>query len=273
VDRSSPVPNDEANFETLRLVFRDGLAVLSLCRPEAGNAINRTLASELMAATSQLRSMPSVRGVLLLGEGKNFCVGGDIRGFAAAGENLAGYLAESTTMFHAAVSHLVRLEVPVVAAVQGNAVGGGLALACCCDLVVAGESARFVVAYSTIGLSPDGSITTMLPRLIGLRRALDVALTNQPIAATDALHWGLVSRVVPDDRLVDEAGVLAASLARGPTKALGAAKRLVRDGWAEGLEVQMQREGATISALADTADAREGIAAFLGKRGPSFTGS
>ena len=262
----------EGRYETLRLEHRDGLAVLSLRRPEAGNAISRELARELMGATSLLRSTPTVRAVLLVGEGKNFCVGGDIRGFAAAGGDLPAYIDELTTMFHTAISHLVRLEVPVVAAVQGNAAGGGLALACCCDVVVAAESARFVVAYSTIGLSPDGSSSMMLPRLIGLRRALDVALTNRPISAADALDWGLVSRVVPDDQLAGEAAELAATLARGPTKALGAAKRLLRDGWAEGLEVHMQREGATISALSGTADARDAIAAFLDKRPPSFSG-
>jgi 2-(1,2-epoxy-1,2-dihydrophenyl)acetyl-CoA isomerase len=260
------------SYETLRLEVSDGVAHLELHRPDAANAITLEMARELDLASRQLREEPAVRAVLLTGAGKMFCGGGDVKAFASSGDALSAHLREITTFLHPAVSRLVRSDAPVVAAVQGSAAGAGLGLVGAADLVVAGESAKFVMAYTGIGLTPDGSSTWFLPRLVGTRRALELALTNRVLTAPEALDWGLVTRVVPDDQLADEAGALAAQLASGPTRSFGAAARLLRESLDESLETQMERESEVLSEAAGRPDAREGLAAFVEKRQPGFTG-
>jgi 2-(1,2-epoxy-1,2-dihydrophenyl)acetyl-CoA isomerase len=199
-------------------------------------------------------------------------MGGDLRSFSAQDERLPAHLKEVLDHLHAAISHFVRMDAPVIAAVNGVAAGGGMSLACACDLAIAAESARFTMAYTRVGLSPDGAGSYFLPRLVGLRRALDLTLTNRMLSAREALEWGLVSRVVPDAALREEADALAAALAGGASRALAAAKRLLRDSWNETLETQMAEELHSIAAMTRTADAREGIGAFLEKRAPRFSG-
>jgi 2-(1,2-epoxy-1,2-dihydrophenyl)acetyl-CoA isomerase len=198
-------------------------------------------------------------------------VGGDLKSFAAR-DDLPRHLTEVTTYLHAAMSRLMRLDAPVVAAVHGSAAGAGLSLAAAADLVLAGASSRFVMAYTAIGLTPDGSGTWSLPRLVGLRRALELTLTNRRLSAAEAVQEGLATRVVPDDALAGEALALARSLAAGPTGALGAAKRLLRESLGRDLEAQMALETQSLAAAAASADSAEGIAAFLGKRAPGFRG-
>jgi 2-(1,2-epoxy-1,2-dihydrophenyl)acetyl-CoA isomerase len=161
---------------------------------------------------------------------------------------------------------------PVIAAVNGTAAGAGLSMVCSCDLVLAAESAKFTMAYTRIGLTPDGSSTYFLPRIVGLKRALELTLTNRLFSAQEAQEWGIVTKVVPDANLQAEADALAAQLASSATGALGAAKRLLHSGWNETLETQMELETQTIAARAHSADGREGIAAFLEKRAAKFTG-
>jgi 2-(1,2-epoxy-1,2-dihydrophenyl)acetyl-CoA isomerase len=259
-------------YETLRLDVRDGVAHLELHRPDAANAITLQLAQELDAVSRRLRDDPTVRAVLLTGAGKMFCGGGDVKAFAATGPDLPAHLREITTHLHAGVSRLVRADPPVVAAVQGSAAGAGLGLVTAADLVVAAESAKFVMAYTAIGLTPDGSSTWFLPRIVGTRRALELALTNRVLTAHEALDWGLVTRVVPDGDVAGEAQALAARLAAGPTRSFGAAARLLRGSLDESLETQMERESEELSAAAARPDAAEGLAAFVEKRAPSFTG-
>jgi 2-(1,2-epoxy-1,2-dihydrophenyl)acetyl-CoA isomerase len=249
----------------------DGLATLTLARPDAGNAIDLAMARELGEVTTAWSVDRGVRAVLLRAVGPTFCVGGDLKSFAAQ-DDLPGHLIEVTTHFHAALSRLARMDAPVVAAVQGSAAGGGFSLAIAADLVLAGASSRFVVAYTAIGLTPDGSGSWSLPRLVGLRRALELTLTNRPLSAAEAATEGLVTRVVEDDALEAEAGALARSLADGPTGALAAAKRLLRTSLAHDLEAQMALESSSLAAAAASADGREGIAAFLEKRRPAFGG-
>jgi 2-(1,2-epoxy-1,2-dihydrophenyl)acetyl-CoA isomerase len=257
-------------METLRFDREEGLARIHLSRPQAGNGITLPMARELMEAVGRCTGDPAVRAVLLTGEGRRFCVGGDIREFVKYGDGLPDHMREVTTYLHAAVSRLVRLEVPVVAGIHGAAAGAGLALACACDLVVAGESTRFRTAYLAIGLTPDGSLSFTLPRLVGIRRALDLMLSNRLFTAAEAEDWGIVSRVVPDADVEAEALALARSLAAGPTRALGAAKRLLR--LETSLETHMEMETRVIAETALGRDSREGIAAFLEKREPNFTG-
>ena len=259
-------------YNTLEFDFRDRVAYITLNRPEAGNALNLELSQELLSAVMRCDEKPEVRAVVLAGAGRMFCVGGDLRSFTEQGEQLSQHLKEVTTYLHAAVSRMSRMDTPVVAAVNGAAAGAGLSLTCACDLVVAAESARFSMAYTKAGLTPDGSSTYYLPRLVGFKRAMELTLTNRELSAQEAVEWGIVTRVVPDDDLFGNATELASQLAAGATKALGAAKRLLHIGWTETLETQMEHETQTIADIARTADAREGIAAFMEKRSPEFIG-
>ena len=255
----------------IRAEVADGIGRLTLARPDQGNAIDLALAEALAEVTAAWSVDPAVRCVLLTGEGRTFCVGGDLRAFSAQAD-LPTHLLQVTDPFHAAVSRLARMDAPVVAAVHGSAAGGGLSLALAADLVVAAASARFVVAYTAIGLTPDGSGSWMLPRLVGLRRALELTLTNRPLTAAEALAEGLVTSVVPDEDLHAEAERVARSLADGPTGALGAAKRLLRGAGEHDLDGQLALEARSLAAAAASADARDGIAAFLDKRPARFTG-
>jgi 2-(1,2-epoxy-1,2-dihydrophenyl)acetyl-CoA isomerase len=255
---------------TILFKVQSGVARIVLNRPNAANSINLDLARELLRAAARCDEDPAVRAVVITGAGNTFCVGGDLKSFAAQGERLSRHLREVTTHLHAAVSRLARMDAPVIAAVNGTAAGAGMSLACACDLVLAAESARFTMAYTKVGLTPDGSSSYFLPRLVGLRRAMELTLTNRVLFAREALDWGIVSRVVADGELEAQADDLAADLASGATAALGASKRLLHGGWNETLETQLEQEGRTISDASRSADGGEGIAAFLEKRAPRF---
>jgi 2-(1,2-epoxy-1,2-dihydrophenyl)acetyl-CoA isomerase len=250
----------------------EGLAQVTLNRPEAANTIDLTMARELMEASLALAANPHVRAVLLSGEGRVFCGGGDLKSFRSHEGPLDHHLMEVTTYLHAALSRLSRLGAPVVAAVQGSAAGAGVGLACSADIVISTESARFVMAYTNVGLSPDGSATWLLPRIVGLRRALELTLTNRVLSATEAMSMGLVTEVVPDADLMERATLVAKSLAEGPTVALASTRRLLRQSLDETLESQMELESLALGVSARTADAQEGVTAFLEKREPKFLG-
>ena len=259
-------------FKTLLFDVRDSVARITLNRPEAVNTINVEMSKELMQAAMQCDEDPLIRAVLISGAGSIFCGGGDVKGFANQGERLPQHLKEITLHLHAAMSYLVRMDPPVVAAVHGSAAGAGMSLACACDVVLAAESARFTLAYTGIGLTPDGGATYTLSRLVGLKRTLEMALTNRLLSAKEALDWGIVTRLVPEKDLIVEARTLADRLAAGPTKAFGATKRLLQSGLTESFESQMKHESRSIAEIARTEDGREGIAAFLEKRAPNFKG-
>lgn len=259
-------------FKTLLFEVHDNVARITLNRPDAANSINIDMAKDLMLAILRCDEDPNIRAVVITGSGNTFSAGGDLKSFAAQGETLPYHLKEITTYLHAAVSRMIRMDPPVIAAVNGTAAGAGMSLACACDIVIAAESARFTMAYTRIGLTPDGSSSYFLPRLVGLKRALELTLTNRMLSAREALEWGIVTQVVPDAELMERVNALASQLAAGPTKALGAAKRLLHSGWAETLETQMELESRAIADMARTADAREGISAFLEKRMAKFKG-
>ncbi len=259
-------------YETLLFDVRDNVATITLNRPQAANALNADLARDLAKAALRCDVDPAVRAVVITGAGNVFCAGGDLKEFAAQGDELHVHLLDVVSDLHTAVSRLRRMDPPVIAAVNGVAAGAGMSLACACDIILAAESARFTMAYTRVGLTPDGSSTYFLPRIVGIKRALELTLTNRVLSTQEAVDWGIVARVVPDDQLAAEAHALAAQLAAGPTTALGVAKRLLQDGWTETLETQMEIEGRAIANTARTADAREGIAAFLPKRPPNFKG-
>jgi 2-(1,2-epoxy-1,2-dihydrophenyl)acetyl-CoA isomerase len=256
---------------SILLEVRDSVAHVTLNRPQAGNALDLEMAKQLMAVALRCEADRSVRAVLLKGAGKSFCAGGDVKVFAAQPQ-LRQYLREITSYLHLAISRFARLDAPVIAAIQGSAAGGGFSLAISCDLVIAAESATFLMAYTKIGMAPDGGSTYFLPRLVGLKRAMEVALTNRVLSAREACEWGIVTEVVAGDNLSSRAEELARSLAQGPTGAFGSAKRLMHGGWNQTLETQMELESRAIAETGGTADGQEGIRAFVEKRKARFAG-
>ena len=259
-------------YDSLVFEVADGVGLIRLNRPDDGNAITLEMALELLDAASRCDEDPGVRAVVLTGSGKMFCAGGNLKVFAAQGEGVSSYLKKVTQALHAAISRFNRMAAPVVAAINGTAAGGGLSLALATDIAIAAESAKFTLAYTRVGLIPDGASTYFLARLVGLRRAKEMVLLNPVLSANQALEWGLINRVVADDQVMTAALEMARQLATGPTQAFGASKRLILSGATESLESQMEKESRTIAAMAGSPDGQEGIAAFIGKRTPTFTG-
>ena len=208
---------------------------------------------------------------MLWGEGKVFFGGGDLVEFQAGGDQTPANLHEMTIDFHGALSRMARMNAPVVGAITGTAGGAGLSLVSAMDLVHAGESAKFTMAYTAAGLTPDGTSTFFLARVVGLRRASELALTNRVLSASEALDWGLINAVHPDDEVLDAARALAAKLAKGPTNAFGGAKRLLLEGANSSLGEAMEKEALSIANQSRHPEAVEGIAAFLEKRKPDFS--
>jgi 2-(1,2-epoxy-1,2-dihydrophenyl)acetyl-CoA isomerase len=254
------------------LLERDGaVARITLNRPEVGNALDLPTAHALMEAVIACDEDDAVRCVLLTGAGRLFCVGGDVAAFAQAGDQLPAFLKEITVYVHAAVARLMRMDKPVVTAVNGAAAGAGVGLAILGDIALAAPRAQFALAYGALGLSPDGGSTWLLPRLVGLRRAQELCLRNRRVTAEEAAAMGLVTRVVEGD-LMNEAMDVARDLARSATPALGVTRRLLLDSATASLEAQLDAESRGIASLARTAQGKEGVAAFLEKRAPDFTG-
>jgi 2-(1,2-epoxy-1,2-dihydrophenyl)acetyl-CoA isomerase len=260
-------------YETVTLTRADGIATLTLNRPQAYNALDMTLGRDLFHAVLEADDDATVRAIVVTGAGKAFCAGGDVKGFAENLDRIGALIKELTTYLHGAVSRLCRSDKPVIMAINGVAAGGGMSLALAGDVVLAAESARFTMAYSKIAATPDGSSSYYLPRLIGLRRAMELYFTNRVLTAREAQEWGLVTRAVPDGELSAVAQTLARELAQGPTKAFGGAKRLFHQSTWESLETQMELEAQAIAASGRTEDFRAGVTAFANKQpAPSFRG-
>lgn len=255
------------NFE-----IEGGIARMTLNRPDAGNALHIDMCKEMMDVSIRCDEDLAVRVLVVDAAGRMFCAGGDLKTFADEADRLGPVLKEMTIWLHGTFSRFARMRAPVVTAVNGIAAGGGFGLAMCSDYVIAGESAGFTMAFTAAGLSPDSSSTWFLPRIIGLRRAQELMLTNRRIDAREALDWGLVTRVVADDALAAETMNIAGTLANGPTEAYGSVKRLLAATFDNGLETQMELEAREVTDNARGADGREGVAAFLEKRRPAFRG-
>lgn len=257
----------------VELDIQDGLARLTLNRPDASNGMNADLLRALCDAIMACHGEPGVRTVLLTGRGKNFCAGGDVHTFASKGEGMPDYLRVATALLQNAVTGLLRLAAPVVTAVQGFAAGGGgFGLVCASDLVIAGQSAKFLPGATRVGMAPDAGVSVTLPRIVGFRRAAEIILTNPILSATEAKEIGLINRVVPDTELESAASTWAREIAKGAPKAMAAAKRMLWAGLGTGIDACLSEEARTVSELSGTADAREGLAAVIGRRPPVFTG-
>lgn len=249
---------------------RDGAVVhLRFNRPQALNALDSATAAAFLDACKAIEADPSVRVVVISGEGRAFMAGGDIAQFrddaASVPETLIGPL-------HEAVHILTHLPAPVVASLHGAVAGAGMSLALACDLAIAADNTRFNLAYVNLGTSCDLGASWSLPRLVGLRRALEIALLSEPIDAAEALRLGLVNKVVPADALVDETAKLAHRLAAAAPAGQAMLKRLMRESFSRDLPDQLVAEQRAFAHCAATADFAEAVAAFLEKRAPRFTG-
>src|SRR6202140_1810760 len=212
---------------SIEVETRGAVALVTLNRPESSNTLNLQMAMDLLAAAMTCARNAAVRAVVLTGAGRHFCFGGDLRGMAARAGAGNDYVRELTGYLHSAISHFVRMDPPVIAAVNGTAAGAGVGLVAMADLAICGKTSKFNLAYTAAGLTPDGGTSFLLPRVIGSRRTMELLLLNRPLPADEALSWGLVNEVADDAELLDRALALAERLSHGATRAFGKAKRLV----------------------------------------------
>ncbi|MBP7336860.1 enoyl-CoA hydratase-related protein [Niveispirillum sp.] len=256
--------------ETIRYEVEDGVARIILDNPDAGNAIDQTFADRLLDLAHAAEDDKAVRAVLLTGTGRLFCVGGNVRAFAAASDNLGNFVRKLTASLHMAVARLASLSKPVIVAVNGPAAGAGLGLAILGDVVLAARSASFTVAYPGIGLSPDAGTTFLLPRLVGLRKAQEMLFLAKTLNAEEAVAAGLATMLLEDADLRPQADRIARRLASMPTLALARSKRLLLSSSSRELETQLEREAADIAICSLEPHATEGISAFLEGRKARF---
>ena len=250
-----------------------GIARIRLNRPAASNGMNVDLLVALHAAIMHCHGEPSIRVVILSGEGRHFCAGGDVKDFASKGDGLPDYLREATAWLQNATSALIQLGPPVIAQVQGFAAGGGgFGLVCAADLVIAGESAKFFSGAVRVGMAPDAGTTVTLPALVGQRQAMRILLTNPTLAAQEAFELGLITEVVPDQDLAARVQDIAMGLATSAPRALAETKRLLWAGLGATVHERLPDEARTVAALAGTQDALEGLAAVIERRPAHFTG-
>jgi 2-(1,2-epoxy-1,2-dihydrophenyl)acetyl-CoA isomerase len=258
--------------QPVHLEIVDGIARLHLNRAEASNALNQALLAALVDAVRAIQRDVSTRVVVITAEGKNFCGGGDVVEFVEHGTGLPGHLRELTAMQESVIGGLVNLTAPVVALIHGAATGGGgTALVCACDIVLAGPGARFMLGVTRVGMGPDGGVSTTLSQMVGLRQALRLALLNPMLGPEEALEIGLVTEVCSNDEALRRRGEeVIQSLASGSAAALGETKRLFRQGAQRSLEESLPDESRTVARLSGTPDAREGLAAVVQRRAPRF---
>ncbi|HLO14600.1 MAG TPA: enoyl-CoA hydratase/isomerase family protein [Anaerolineales bacterium] len=243
---------------------------ITLNRPEVYNALNLDMMEMLHAALSSAAADDSIKGILLTGNGKAFCAGGDLKWISQQEDKAGSVLYRLAPEFHLSIMEIRRMEKPVVAAINGIAAGGGFSLALACDFRVIGQSAVLRQAYTSSGLSIDGGGSFALPRLVGLARAMEIMAFDNPISSSRALEWGLVTKVVPDDEVLPEARAMLDHLTKTALHSFAWSKRLMTDSFNNTLETQLELERQGISDCAAHANGQEGIKAFVEKRKPSF---
>jgi len=259
---------------SIQMVLEQGVAKITLNRPDVLNSFNLNMAQALQRALDQASEQDAVRAVLITGAGRGFCAGQDLKEvLPKPGEpepNLSNIVAAS---YNPVILGIRQLEKPVIAAVNGIAAGAGANLAYACDLILAADSATFVQSFCKLGLVPDSGGTFILPRLVGMARATALAMLGEKLSAEQAREWGLIYQVHPAAKLMEEATALAEHLAKQPTRGLGYIKRALNASWANDLEAQLSMEQELQGAAGRTNDYREGVAAFLEKRKPNYTGN
>jgi 2-(1,2-epoxy-1,2-dihydrophenyl)acetyl-CoA isomerase len=261
------------SYQTILFEVADGIARLTLNRPERLNSFNTIMHAEVRAALASLRDSGTARVLVLTGAGRGFCAGQDLGDRAVAPAGAAVDLGESIEKYYKPlVMTLRQLPLPVIAAVNGVAAGAGANIALACDMVIAARSASFVQAFAKLGLVPDSGGTWFLPRLVGTARAMGLAFLGEKLSAEQAAQWGLIWRCVEDTELPTVIDTLARQLAAAPTRGLARTKQAIYEGWGRSLEQQLDVERDYQRELGFTADYAEGVAAFTEKRSPRFTG-
>jgi 2-(1,2-epoxy-1,2-dihydrophenyl)acetyl-CoA isomerase len=261
------------NMDQIVTTIESGVATVRLNDPASMNALSVSMAGELEQAIAELSENRSVRALVLTGTGRGFCAGGDVQSFYDNRDDPAEIMQAVLEGLHGAVGRLIEAPFPTIAAINGVVAGAGMGIALATDLAIAAESALFTMAYTGIGVSPDGASTFFLTRLVGIRVAMDMILTNRRVSSKEALSLGIVNSVVPDSELENDATKLATKLASGPTLAYVRARTLIRSSLGADPYTQMDAEAAGIMAAGGTRDFYEGISAFIEKRPPTFTGS
>ena len=260
-------------YEAIQFSLSNGVARLTLSRPERLNSFTAGMHAEVADALKQVTAENGARVLLITGAGRGFCAGQDLTDRAVAPGQAPPDLGQSVEAYYnPLIRTLTGLEMPVICAVNGVAAGAGASIALACDIVLAARSARFIMSFASIGLIPDSGGTWHLPRAVGLPRALGMALTGEPVAAETAERWGLIWRCIEDADLMAEAEKLAARFAAGPTQGFAATKQAVRASGLRTLDAALDHERDLMRRLGGSADYREGVAAFIGKRPPVFTG-
>ncbi|MGI9522630.1 MAG: enoyl-CoA hydratase/isomerase family protein [Hyphomicrobiaceae bacterium] len=260
------------SYNTITYDITENIATITLNRPDDANALNAEMAREMRDVSIRCGSDQRVRAVIITATGKMFCAGGDLKEMQAVGEAGHEHLTRMADDLHDSIIRFQYNDAPVVMAVNGTAAGGGFSLMLSGDYILAADRAKFISAYAAAGLTPDGSSTYFLAKHIGLLRAKELVLTNRTLSAEEALAWGLISKVVTDEQLMDEAYTMASTFASGPTKAYGGAKGLLLSAGNAALEQQLDAETRTIADMMRTHDGPEGLAAFVRKQKPQFKG-
>jgi 2-(1,2-epoxy-1,2-dihydrophenyl)acetyl-CoA isomerase len=256
-------------YETIDFKLENGIARLTLNRPDRLNSFTVQMHGEVRDALGKLES---ARVLVLTGTGRGFCAGQDLNDRAVSpGEAVdLGHSVEN--YYNPLIRTLTSLPMPVIARVNGVAAGAGANIAFACDIVIAAKSAKFIQSFASIGLIPDSGGTWVLPRLVGQARALGLALTAEPLPAEKAADWGLIWKAVEDEALDQETDALAARFAQAPTRGLAAIKKMIRQSWDHSLDEELDLQRDMMRELGHSADYREGVAAFMEKRTPKFTG-
>ena len=259
-------------FETINFEIIENIAIIRLNRPNSYNSLNAKMAKELLEISYECDTNKKIRAIILTGEGdRAFCAGGDLKSFHETG-NVAKHLKMVTHDLHGAITKFSRMNSPLIVAVNGVAAGAGLSFVGFADLAIAKSSATFVSAYTKAGLTPDGSSSYYLPRIIGIRKYLELVMTNKVLSSDEALSCGLLNYIYDDKNFWNETVKLADNLSKGPTLAYGKTKRLIHNSLNSTLETQMELETKMISESAETSDGQNGIQAFLKKEKPKFEG-
>ena len=259
-----------SNFEHIIFEKQGAIARLALNRPDAANGLDSLMASELKQAAQLCSGDPELKAVVLSASGRFFCAGGDIKEMMSHGDEVGEAVKSLADDLHSAISTLSRMQAALIVAVNGVAAGAGFSLALIGDIVLAAESSSFTMAYTRAGLCPDGSSSYFLPRLVGLRKAQELMLTNRTLGAQEACALGMVTRVVADDDLAVQAEQVASDLANSARLSTAYVKKLLLASPGNDLEAQMELEGQLVSRCAASPDGREGIRAFVDKRQPEF---
>ena len=257
-------------YETIKFELEGHVATITLNRPKAANGLNAKMASELAEIAQSCKDNANLRAVILTANGRFFSAGGDVKEMASHGDNIGPEIAALADNLHLAISRFSRMDAPIIMAVNGMAEGAGFSLAVSGDFVIASREAGFMMAYTNAGLSPDGSSSYFLPRLIGVRRTQELMLTNRKLSAQEACEWGLINQVVEADKVLGTAQDLAKRLAAGSLKSHAGVKKLLVCTFENTLEAQMDLETETIRGCAISKEGREGVAAFMEKRAPNF---